>query len=237
MKPTVILAHGAYAESSSWNAVAERLQAAGHRVIAAAVPLRTLAGDAAALADIVRSVQGPVVLVGHSYAGAVVTNVPADAGDVVALVYANAFALAPGESAVDASTLTPGGTLGETLVTVPLTGGAVDTYIDQDKYHEQFAADLPPAQTRLMAVTQRPITEAALAEPSGDAPLWRTVPSWFIFGELDKNIPVGAHRIMAERAGARRTVEIPGASHVVPVSHPAETAEVVLEAAGAAVRV
>lgn len=232
MQPTVILTHGAYAESSAWNAVTERLQAAGHRVIAAAVPLRTLAGDAAALADIVRSVQGPVVLVGHSYAGAVVTNVPADAGDIVGLVYANGFALLPGESAVAASELAPGGT----LVTVPLTGGAVDTYIDQDKYHDQFAADLPVERARLMAVTQRPITQAALAEPSGDAPLWRTVPSWFIFGELDKNILAGAHHIMAERAGARRTVEVPGASHVVPVSHPAETAEVVLEAAGAAVR-
>lgn len=235
MKPTVILAHGAYAESSSWNAVIERLHAEGHRVIAAAVPLRSLAGDAAALTDIVRSVQGPVVLVGHSYAGAVVTNVPADAGDIIGLVFANGFALLPGESAADASALVPGGTLGETLVTVPLTGGETDTYIDQDKYHAQFAADLPEQQTRLMAATQRPITQAALAEPSGDAPLWRSVPSWFIFGELDKNIPAGAHHVMAERAGSRRTVEVPGASHVVPVSHPAETAEIVLEAAGAGV--
>ena len=236
MQPTVILAHGAYAESSSWNDVIARLQAAGHRTIAAAVPLRSLAGDATALADIVRSVEGPVVLVGHSYAGAVVTNVPADAGDIVALVYVNAFALAPGESAVQASELTPGGTLGETLVAVPLTGGGADTYIDQEKYHQQFAADVPEAQARLMAVTQRPITQAALAEPSGDTPLWRTVPSWFIFGELDHNIPAGAHHVMAERAGARRTVEVPGASHVVPVSHPDETADLVLEAAAATAR-
>jgi pimeloyl-ACP methyl ester carboxylesterase len=233
VKPTIILAHGAYADSSSWNSVIERLQAAGHRVIAAAVPLRSLAGDAAALADIVRSVHGPVLLVGHSYAGAVVTNVPADAGDIVGLVYVNAFAPIPGESAVAASELAPGGTLGETLVTVPLTGGGADTYIDQDKYHAQFAADVPEQQTRLMGATQRPITQAALSEPSGDAPLWRSVPSWFLFGELDKNIPAGAHHIMAERAGARRTVEIPGGSHVLPVSHPAETADFVLEAADA----
>jgi pimeloyl-ACP methyl ester carboxylesterase len=231
MKPTIVLAHGAYAESSSWHGVVERLHAAGHRVVAAAVPLRTLAGDAEALTDVVRSVQGPVVLVAHSYGGAVMTNVPADAGEIVGLVYAAGFALAPGESAADASALAPGSTLGDTLVTVPLSGGAVDTYIDQEKFHHQFAADLPPQEARLLAVTQRPITQAALTEPSGDAPLWRSVPSWFVFGELDHNIPAGAHRIMAERAGARRTVEIPGASHVVAVSHADETAQLVLEAA------
>ena len=121
MKPTIVLAHGAYAESSSWHGVVERLHAAGHRVVAAAVPLRTLAGDAEALTDVVRSVQGPVVLVAHSYGGAVMTNVPADAGEIVGLVYAAGFALAPGESAADASALAPGSTLGDTLVTVPLS--------------------------------------------------------------------------------------------------------------------
>lgn len=231
--PTIILAHGAYAESSSWSAVVPPLQAHGHRVIAAAVPLRGLAGDAAALSDLVRSIDGPVVLVGHSYAGSVVTNVDPDAGDVVALVYANGFALAPGESSADASALTPGGTLGDTLVTVPLAGGEVDTYIDPARYHAQFCADLPAEQAALMAVTQRPITQAALGEPSGATSLWSRVPSWFIWGELDHNIPAGAHKIMADRAGARRTVEIPGASHVVPVSHPAETVQLVLEAVAA----
>lgn len=232
MKPTIVLAHGAYAETSSWNAVIAPLQAQGHRVIAAAVPLRSLAGDARALSDIVRSIDGPVLLVGHSYAGSVVTNVDPDAGDIVGLVYANGFALEPGESSATASVLVPGGTLGDTLVTVPLADGAVDTYIDPAKYHAQFCADLPAEQAALMAVTQRPITEAALNEPSGDTSLWRTVPSWFIWGELDHNIPAGAHQQMADRAGARRAVEIPGASHVVPVSHPTETVQIVLEAAG-----
>lgn len=232
MKPTIVLAHGAYAESSSWNAVIAPLQAQGHRVIAAAVPLRSLAGDAQALSDIVRSIDGPVLLVGHSYAGSVVTNVDPDAGDVVGLVYANGFALVPGESSAAASALVPGGTLGDTLVTVALADGAVDTYIDPARYHQQFCADLPAEQAALMAVTQRPITQGALNEPSGGTSLWRTVPSWFIYGELDHNIPAGAHKLMADRAGARRTVEIPGASHVVPVSHPAETAQIVLEAAG-----
>ncbi|HEY6746328.1 MAG TPA: alpha/beta hydrolase [Mycobacteriales bacterium] len=230
MKPTLVLAHGAYADSGSWNAVIAPLQAQGHRVIAAAVPLRSLAGDAQALTDLVRSIDGPVVLVGHSYAGSVVTNVDPDAGEIVALVYANGFALAPGESSADASVLAPGGTLGDTLVTVPLAGGGVDTYIDPPKYHAQFCADLPAEQAALMAVTQRPITQAALAEPSGATSLWRTVPSWFIYGELDKNIPAGAHKIMAERAGARRAVEVPGASHVVPVSHPDQTVQFILDA-------
>ncbi len=232
MKPTVVLVHGAYAESSSWNGILPPLLAAGHSVVAFATPLRSVASDAALLTALVRSMEGPVVLAGHSYGGAVITNVDAGAGDVVGLVYVAGFALAPGESCGDASALTPGSTLADTLVSVPLADGGTDTYIDQDKYHQQFAADLPPEQTALMAVTQRPVTQGALFEPSGPTPLWRTVPSWFIFGELDHNIPAGAHRIMAERAGARRSVEIAGASHVVGVSHPEETAALVLEAAG-----
>ena len=233
MKPTIVLVHGAYAESSSWSGVIEPLVADGHRVIAWANPLRGVATDAAALSDLVRSVEGPVVLAGHSYGGAVMTNVDPDAGDVVALVYVAGFALEAGESPADASSLAPGSTLAETLERVPLADGGADTYIAYDKFHHQFAADLPASQSALMAVTQRPVTEAALFEPSGDRPLWRSVPSWFIFGELDHNIPAGAHHIMAERAGARRTVEIAGASHVVGVSHPTETAQLVLEAAGA----
>jgi pimeloyl-ACP methyl ester carboxylesterase len=233
MKPTIVLVHGAYAEGSSWNDVIGPLVDDGHRVIAWAAPLRGLAGDAAALTDLVRSLEGPVVLVGHSFGGALLTNVPADAADVRALVFIAGYALEPGESCGDASALAPGGTLGPTLVRVPLSDGAVDTYIDQAKYHHQFADDLPPRQTALMAVTQRPVTEAALFEPSGDSPSWRRLPSWFLFGELDLNIPAGAHRIMAERAGARRTVEIAGASHVVGMSHPVETVEIILEAARA----
>jgi pimeloyl-ACP methyl ester carboxylesterase len=228
----VILVHGAYAESSSWNGVVQPLVAEGYRVIAFANPLRGVRSDAALLSDLVRSIDGPVVLAGHSYGGAVLTNVDAAAGQVVAAVYIAGFALEPGESAADASALTPGSTLGETLMSVPLAGGGTDTYIVQDKYHDQFAADLPPEQTALMAVTQRPVTAEALAEPSGDHPLWRSVPTWFLFGELDRNIPAGAHHIMAERAGAQSTVEIPGASHVVGISHPDETLQIILEAAG-----
>ena len=230
MTSTIVLVHGAYAESASWDGVAGRLPADGQRLRAFANPLRGLASDTALLTDLVRSIDGPVVLVGHSYGGAVMTGVPADAGDVVALVYVAGFALIPGESAGDASALAPGSTLADTLVRVPLADGGTDTYIAQERYHQQFCADLPAEQAALMAVGQRPVTEAGLFEPLSGGALWQSVPSWFVFGELDHNIPVGAHRIMAERAGSRRTVEIPGASHTVGVSHPAEVAGVVLEA-------
>jgi pimeloyl-ACP methyl ester carboxylesterase len=229
MTPTIVLVHGAYAGSASWDGVLDRLPADG-RVIAFANPLRGLASDAALLTDLVRSLSGPVVLVGHSYGGAVMTAVPAHVGDVVALVYVAGFALIPGESAGDASALAPGSTLAETLVRVPLSDGRTDTYIAQDRYHHQFCADLPSDQAARMAVTQRPVTEQALFEPSGIEALWRTVPSWFVFGSEDRNIPAGAHRTMAGRAGARDVVEIEGASHVVGISHPAEVAAVVRSA-------
>jgi pimeloyl-ACP methyl ester carboxylesterase len=171
------------------------------------------------------------VLVGHSYGGAVITNVAADAGDIAALVYVAGFALEAGESPGDAASLAPGGTLAETLQTVPLPGGGVDTYIAPGKFHQQFCADVPEREALLMAITQRPITEAALNEPSGSDSLWKTVPSWFIFGGRDRNIPAGAHRIMAERAHAERTLEIAPASHAIGVSRAPETARLILEAA------
>jgi pimeloyl-ACP methyl ester carboxylesterase len=231
MPTTIILVHGAFAESSSWSDVTADLVEGGHHVIAYANPLRSVAGDAAGLTELVRSIDGPVVLAGHSYGGAVMTNVPADAGEIIGLVYVAAFALDASESPGDAAGLVPGGTLADTIQAVPLPGGGVDLYIEQSKYHRQFCEDLPVHEAQVLAVTQRPIAEAALGEPSGDSPLWKHVPSWFIFGDEDRNIPVGAHRIMAERAGAKRTVEIAGSSHVVGVSHPAETAELILEAA------
>ncbi len=230
-KPTIVLVHGAFAESASWDDVVVPLRAAGHPVVAAAIALRSLAADAASVSDLVRSIDGPVVLVGHSYGGATITNVSADAGDITALVYIAGYALNPGESCGDGSALAPGGTLAPTLHKVPLTGGDTDFYIAQDKYHEQFAADLPREKTALMAVGQRPVTASAIAEPSTGSPLWKTVPSWFLFGELDQNIPVTLHRFMAERAGSRATVEIAGGSHSVGIPEADAVADMIAEAA------
>ena len=230
---TVILVHGAFADSDSWNGVIAPLRA-DHRVIAYANPLRGIDYDVAPLNDLIRTLDGPILLVGHSYGGAVLTAVDPDAGDVVGLVYVAGFALAPGESPATASALAPGSTLADTLVQVPLASGGADLYIDEDKYWHQFCADLGEEQARAMAVTQRPVTGAGLNDPLSTGALWQSVPSWFVFGEDDRNIPAGAHQIMADRAGARRTVQVVGASHVVGISHPDEVLALVGEAASAA---
>jgi pimeloyl-ACP methyl ester carboxylesterase len=231
MKPTIVLVHGAFAESASWGGVIDPLLETGHPVIAAANPLRDLATDAASIADLIRTIDGPVLLVGHSYAGAVISNVPADAGEITGLVYVCGFAPDPGESAFSLSGMFPGSTLGDVLRPVPRSDGTTDLYIIQDRFHEQFCADVPAPQAARMAATQRPVTQEALVAPSGERPLWRELPSWFVIGEEDHNIPAQLQRFMAERAGAQRTVEIPGASHAVAVSQPQATADLILEAA------
>jgi pimeloyl-ACP methyl ester carboxylesterase len=237
MQPTIVLVHGAFAESASWDRVIDPLVSAGHPVIAAANPLRGVASDAASVSDLVRSIEGPVVLVGHSYGGLVISNVDADAGEIVGLVYVAAFAPAPAESAFTHAGRFPGSTLGEALHPVPRSDGMTDLYIAADRFHSQFCADVPAAQAARMAATQRPATQEALVEPSGERPLWQELPSWFVFGELDRNIPAELEHFMAERAHARRTIEIPGASHAVSVAHPEATAHLVLEAAASRVAV
>jgi pimeloyl-ACP methyl ester carboxylesterase len=231
MRPTIVLVHGAFAESASWDGVIDPLLESGHRVIAAANPLRGVASDSATVSDLVRSIDGPVVLVGHSYGGAVITNVDPDAGDITALVYVAAFAPKPGETCFELSGMFPGSTLGEALQPVPLKDGTTDLYITSERFHDQFAADVPAAVTARMAVTQRPVTQEALVEPSGPHSLWKDIPSWFVFGEEDRNIPARLEYYLAERAQAHRTMEIPGASHAVSVAHPATTARVILDAA------
>jgi len=230
MKPTVILVHGAFAESASWDRVIDPLHAAGHQVIAAANPLRSVAADAAAVTDLVRTVEGPIVLVAHSYGGMVVSNVDPGAGEIVGLVYVAAFAPAAGEDAIGLSQRFPGSTLGEALRPTPRGDGTTDLTIDRDRFHEQFAADVPAVVAGRMAATQRPVTQEALSEASGE-PLWQDVPSWFLFGEEDRNIPAALERFMAERAGALRVVGVEGGSHAVGVSNPEMTADLILEAA------
>ncbi|HEY1368938.1 MAG TPA: alpha/beta hydrolase [Gaiellaceae bacterium] len=231
MKPTIVLVHGAFAESASWNGVIDSLASAGHPVIAAANPLRSVDGDAAAVADLVRTIEGPVVLVAHSYGGAVISNVPADAGDITGLVYVCGFAPDAGESCFALAGKFPGSMLGEkTLHPVPRSDGTTDLYINEDRFHELFCPDVPASQAAQLAATQRPATQEALFAPSGEQPLWREVPSWFLIGEEDRIIPAQLQHFMAERAGARRTLEIPGASHAAAVSEPQTTAELILEA-------
>jgi pimeloyl-ACP methyl ester carboxylesterase len=232
MKPTIVLVHGAFAESASWDSVVDPLLEEGHPVIAAANPLRDLATDAASVADLVRTIEGPVVLVAHSYGGAVISNVPADAGEITGLVYVNAFAPDPGESAFTLAGKFPGSMLGETtLRAVPRSDGTTDLYIIEDRFHELFCADVPAPKAARMAATQRPATQEALVAPSGEQPLWRALPSWFLIGTEDRNIPAELQRFLAERAGARRVLEIPGASHALSVSQPRATVDLILEAA------
>jgi pimeloyl-ACP methyl ester carboxylesterase len=231
MRPTIVLVHGAFAESASWDHVIDPLVTAGHPVIAAANPLRGLAADAAAVGDLLRTVDGPVALVGHSYGGAVISNVAADAAEITGLVYVAAFAPEPGEDCNTLAGRFPGSTLGEALRPVPRSDGTTDLYITHDRFHGQFCADVPARQAERMAATQRPVTQEALTEPSGEWPLWRELASWFLIAEEDRNIPAVLQRFLAQRAGARRALEIPGASHAVAVSQPEATAELILEAA------
>jgi pimeloyl-ACP methyl ester carboxylesterase len=233
MQPTIVLVHGAFAESASWDGVIDSLMSAGHPVVAAANPLRGLAADAAAVSDLVRTIDGPVVLAAHSYGGAVMSNVDADAGEIVGLVYANGFAPEPGENCFQLAAMFPGSMLGEgTARPVPRSDGTTDLYIATDSFHDIFCQDVPAPQAARMAAAQRPATQEALVEPSGERPLWKDVPSWFVIGEEDRIIPCELQRYMAKRAQAHRVIEIPGASHALPVSHPDATAHLILEAAG-----
>ena len=232
MRPTIALVHGAFADSSSWDQVIDVLLDAGHPVIAVANPLRGLAADAACVSDHLRSIEGPVVLVGHSYGGAVITNVYPEAAEILGLVYVAAFAPLPGDSCFELSAVFPGSTLGDALEAVPCNDGTTtDLLIARERFHEQFAADVPARRAARMAVTQRPVTQEALVERSGERSLWQHLPSWFVFGEEDRNIPKAVQHYMAERARAHRTIEIPGASHAVAVAHPGTTAGLILEAA------
>ncbi|WP_426703036.1 alpha/beta fold hydrolase [Rhodanobacter sp. Col0626] len=230
-KPTVVLVHGAFADSSSWNGVIQRLHDKGYTVIAAADELRSVKGDAASVNSLVKTIHGPVVLVGHSYGGLVISEAAAGLDNVKALVYVAAFAPEVGENAAELSGRFPGSSLGSALAPpVELADGGKDLYIEQGKFHAQFAADVPAAQASLMAVGQRPVTEAALHEASTSA-AWKAIPSWFVYGSADLNIPPAAQAFMAKRAHSRKTVVIKGASHVVMVSHPAEVAALIEQAA------
>lgn len=232
-KPTIVLVHGAFAESSSWNGVIAILEKDGYPVVAAANPLRGVRSDADAVASVLSSIATPIVLVGHSYGGSVISEAAIGHANVSALVFVAAFAPDAGETAAALSAKFPGSTLGAALGDpVPLAGGGKDLYIRKDAFWKQFAADVKPSDAKLMAATQRPIAEAALNEASTE-PAWKSTPSWFIYGDQDRNIPAAVSAWMAERAHARRTVAIKGASHVVMVSNPQAVAKIIESAATA----
>jgi pimeloyl-ACP methyl ester carboxylesterase len=232
-KPTIVLVHGAFAGSSSWNGVIADLVQKGYPVVAAANPLRGVQKDAQYVSDLVTSVPGPVVLVGHSYGGEVISVAAAGKANVKALVFVAAFAPDVGESAASLGDKFPTGTLGQTLSPpVALSDGSSDLYIQKARYWKQFAADVSQADAVGMAATQRPIAQSALAEPVAVSS-WQNLPSWFVWGSFDRNIPAALHSYMAKRAKARDAIEILGASHVVMVSHPQRVSALIEQAAKA----
>ena len=236
VKPTIVLVHGAFAGSSSWNRVITHLVHDGFPVVAAAVPLRSLQGDSDYIASLVSSIPGPVILVGHSYGGEVISVAAAERPNVKALVFVSGLATDIGESAASLGTRFPMGMLSSALAPpVPLTDGSRDLYILQARYWQQFAADVPKEQGLQMAATQRPIVQSALAEPA-KAEAWRRLPSWFVWGRLDRNIPADLHAYLAKRAKAREAVEIPGGSHVVMLSHPDIVSAMIERAAGVSLK-
>jgi pimeloyl-ACP methyl ester carboxylesterase len=230
-KPTIVLVHGAFADGSSWNDVISILNRDGYSAIAAPDALRSVTGDAAEVSTLLGSIEGPIVLVGHSYGGTVISAAANGHANVKALVYVSAFAPDAGETSFGLAAHDPGATLGAALAApVPLADGSHDLYIDRSKFPAQFAADVDPARAALMAATQRPIVDAAGNEPSPTA-AWRTIPSYTIYGSADLNIPPRTLAFMAARAHSRHTIVVNGASHVVMVSHPAEVAALIEEAA------
>ena len=232
---TVVLVHGAFADASSWNGVVERLQAAGLQVTAPAIPLRGISDDSAYLASFLTQIPGPVLAVGHSYGGAVISNAATHAPNVVGLVFVAAFAPEEGERLGEVEGGSRDSVLNAALVPIHYPKGdggetGVEFAIDPDKFHDAFAADLPPERTAVMAATQRPVAESAFSEPSGP-PAWKSAPSWAVVATGDKAAGADVTRSMAERAGA--TILEADGSHVIMVSQPETVADVIMTAAAA----
>jgi pimeloyl-ACP methyl ester carboxylesterase len=233
--PTVVLVHGAFADGSCWNGVIERLQAAGVKVTAPANPLRGISFDSVYIASVFDRTPGPVIAVGHSYGGAVITNAASIATKVVGLVYVAAFPTEEGERLGDATAASEDAILSSALVPLhyPFKNGgeaAVEFAVEPAKFREAFGADLPVEQVVVMAATQRPVAEWAFSEPGGP-PAWKKLRSWAVIATADKAAGTDVTRSMAERAGATIT-EIDG-SHMIMMSQPQVVTEVILEAVAA----
>lgn len=229
--PTVVLVHGAFADSSGWAGVIERLHDAGHRCTAVPNPLRGVAHDAAYVRSAIEQIEGPVVAVGHSYGGAVITNAATGLPNVVALVYVAAFMPTDGESLADIESDSKDSVLSSALTELKFPDGeggvSVELAIDSAQFHDAFARDVPQAEARVMAATQRPVAGAAFAEPT-TAPAWQSIPSWAIIPTGDRAAGSDVLLSMAQRAEAEITTT-PG-SHVIMQSNPQLVADVVLDA-------
>jgi pimeloyl-ACP methyl ester carboxylesterase len=231
-RPTVVLVHGAFADASSWNEVIERLQADGVRVTAPPNPLRGISVDAAYIASLLDQIPGPVLAVGHSYGGAVITNAASNAENVVGLVYVAAFAPDEGETLAEVETNSKDSVLNSALVPLqyPIGQGAAtapEFAIDPAKVQDAFAGDLSAKQAAVIAATQRPIAGLAFSEPSG-VPAWKKLPSWAVVPTGDKAVGSDVVRSMAQRAGATIT-EVEG-SHVIMISQPQAVTDVIMTA-------
>ncbi|MGY1643212.1 alpha/beta fold hydrolase [Geodermatophilus sp. SYSU D00703] len=229
--PTVALVHGAFADSAGWNDVVAQLLAAGTPVQAISNPLRGISHDAAYVASALSQIEGPVLAVGHSYGGAVITNAALRAGNVVGLVYVAGFAPDEGEALQDIEADSKDSVLTTALLALryPTSGTETGTEfaIDPDKFHDAFAADVSEQQARVMAATQRPISSLGFSEPTA-APAWRSLPSWAVIPTGDKAAGADVLRTMAQRAGAT-VVEAEG-SHVIMISQPKAVTDVVQQA-------
>jgi pimeloyl-ACP methyl ester carboxylesterase len=230
-KPSIVLVHGAWADSGSWDGVTQRLQADGYTVYAEPNPLQGLSYDSAYLADFLHGISGPIVLVGHSYGGAVITNAATGDPQVKALVYVDAFAPAQGQTLAQLLTAYPGScAVPANLNVVPFPGapsGVGDAYIKQSVYPSCMANDLPAAQAHALAATQRPIATSALTEQSG-VPAWQTIPSWAVVGTADHAIPLALQLAMDKTAHAHITTV--DASHLSMISNPGTVTNVILRA-------
>jgi len=230
-KPTIVLEHGAWANTASWDDVIQRLQADGYTVYAPPNPLQGLTYDSAYLADFLHSISGPIVLVGHSYGGDVITNAATGDSQVKALVYVDAFAPAQGQTLAQLLAAYPGSCANPSnLTVVPFPGAPVgvgDAYITQSAFPSCMANGLPAREARVLAADQAPLSTIALTQPSG-VPAWKTIPSWAAVGTADHAIPLALQLAMAENAHARITeVDAP---HLSMVSDPGVVTSVILQA-------
>ncbi|WP_033818187.1 alpha/beta fold hydrolase [Kitasatospora sp. MBT63] len=235
VKPTIVLVHGGYADSSCWNATIGELQHKGYTTICGSNPLRGIPTDAPYIASLLDSIAGPVVLVAHSMGGTVITNAAAGKANVKALVYVAAFVPDVGETQGELITKFPGSEVAPVSVPVPYTKAdgttGTDLYLGRNG-QAAFAADLSTADFQILQATQRPFDADSFTFPT-TAAAWRTIPSWGLVAGRDKAIPPACERWMYTRANARKVVEVPTSSHVVMLSHPRVVADLIDDAARA----